>query len=305
MPKRQPLPAPLTTGPFRVRDSGLGEGRLRGRDLARPFHGVRSSHPLDLLETCRAYLTVAGESHHFSHVTAARLWGCPLPREHEAYGPLHVTVLAPVRAPRGRGIIGHQAAQADVRQRRGLPVSDPANTWIALASTLPLDELVACGDHLVLDPFVLDGRDPRPYVDLAYLPARVRGFHGRGARAAASAIRLVRQGAESRPETLLRLLLVRNRLPEPEVNVDVHDRDGRWLGRGDLVYREWRTIVEYDGDGHRTDTRQYDRDITRIEDFVHADWSVVRVRSRGLFVTPQQTVERVRRALALRGWTPS
>ena len=40
-------------------------------------------------------------------------------------------------------------------------------------------------------------------------------------------------------------------------------------------------------------------------DFVLGDWSVVRVRSRGLFISPDATVERVRRVLESRGWCPA
>jgi very-short-patch-repair endonuclease len=100
------------------------------------------------------------------------------------------------------------------------------------------------------------------------------------------------------------LLLVRAGIPEPSLNVGVSSRQGRLLGRGDLVWPEWRTVVEYDGDNHRTSDKQYDRDIRRIEDFVAAEWRVVRVRKRGLFVATSDTVARVRSALAAGGWRP-
>lgn len=288
-----------------MRDSGLGEGRLRGADLARPFHGVRSDHELGLAELCRACSLVMPPRHVFSHVTAARLWGCPLPVEFASGEPLHVTVPQSTAAPRRQGVVGHRANAVRAGWRSGLPVTDAASTWLSLATLLPLDELVACGDHLVLDPAVLDPADLRPYVTIDELGLRLQEFRGRGARTATSAFRLMREGAESRPETLLRLLLARAGLPEPTPGSAVTAPDGRWLGRGDLVYPTWRTVVEYDGDGHRTSKRQYDRDITRIEDFVLGDWSVVRVRSRGLFISPDATVERVRRVLESRGWCPA
>jgi hypothetical protein len=40
-------------------------------------------------------------------------------------------------------------------------------------------------------------------------------------------------------------------LPEPEVNPDIRNASGRFVGRGDLVYRRWRVIVEYDRVGGR------------------------------------------------------
>jgi hypothetical protein len=285
--------------------AGIGEGRLRGADLARPHHGIRS--PVDgtsLLDRCRDYAPLLRPGQFFSHLTAARLWDLPLPRELDGREPLHVSTLAPARAPRGGGIAGHQARNARAVTRHDFPVSDPASTWFALAPLLRLDDLVAVGDALVLDPVVLDPRNLRPHTTVGQLRRELSRFSGRGARAAASALPLVREGAESRPETLLRLLIVRAGLPEPEVNVSVTDGAGKVLGRGDLVYPRWRTVVEYDGEHHRTDSRQYDKDITRIEDFVHAEWRVVRVRKHGLFVTPHATLERIERALRSAGWRP-
>ena len=61
---------------------------------------------------------------------------------------------------------------------------------------------------------------------------------------------------------------------------------GRFIGRGDLVYRHWRVIVEYDGDQHRTDTTQFDRDVRRLDDFAANGWRVVRIVGRSLLRRP-------------------
>ena len=98
-------------------------------------------------------------------------------------------------------------------------------------------------------------------------------------------------------ETALRLLLLRHGLPEPELNQNLFDDRGRWIGRFDMVYRDARVIVEYDGDQHRTSTTQYERDISRIDRAFAAKWTVVRVRARGIHVEPMNTVRRVREAL--------
>ena len=308
MPQREDLPPGLRDASFTVASAlraGVGEGRLRGRDLESPFYGVRApaGSTASVLGRCRAYEPRLRPWQFFSHLTAARLWGCPLPNSSESE-PLHVSGFG--RAPYGRGVSGHETRDRHSRivTRHGFPTLDAASVWCQLAAQLTLEDLVAVGDALILDPVVLDPRDPRPHLTVEQLRRRVSTFSGRGARAASTALPLLRQGAESRPETLLRLLLVSAGLPEPEVNVPVTDSSGRFLGRGDLVYREWRTVVEYDGDQHRTDTRQYDRDITRIEDFVNADWRSVRVRKGGLFVTPHGTIRRVERALRTAGWRP-
>ncbi|CAN5150795.1 hypothetical protein BH11ACT2_BH11ACT2_14150 [soil metagenome] len=306
MPRRVPLPPALTAGPFRTRDAreaGITEGRLRGRDLEHPFHGAYSTAvAASVLDRCREFAPLLRAGDFFSHATAARLWNCPLPEEFAPDEVLHVSSIAPLTPIRRDGIIGHRIAAAEPVVRSGLAVSDAVSTWLGLATLVPRDERVAAADHLVLDPRVLDPRDIRPHTRIESLDRAVRDFHGRGARAAASALLDVRQGAESRPETLLRLLLIRAGLPEPELNVELRS-EGSLLGYVDLFFRRYRVVVEYDGDGHRANARQYERDISRIDDIVAAGFSLVRVRKRGLFVTPQATVARVTRALSDRGWS--
>ena len=336
MPSRQPLPPQLRGGPFATADAraaGVGEGRLRGPDLDRPFHGVRAPvagpvpasavglppgfpHPgrfpdaraaeefALLAARCLAYTVILKPGQFFSHLTAARLWKCPLPEGFARNEPLHVTTTRPSRAPEGAGIVGHQIARdrAHVVDRFGFPVSDPAATWLALAPTLGLDDLVAVGDYLVFDPAVLDPHDVRPHTTLAELAGRIAVPRSAGSPAAASALPFVRQGAEARTESLLRLVLVRAGLPEPELAVDVYDRDGRWLGRADMLFREWRVITEYDGEQHRTSSAQYERDEARIEGFNRAGFATVRILKQHLFVQPRIAVERVGRALRDAGW---
>jgi hypothetical protein len=176
-------------------------------------------------------------------------------------------------------------------------VSDPVTLFIEVATELSEPDLVAVGDALVLDPAVYDPRDPRPWIDLDELREGCARSRSPGCRAARRAAAQVRVGAESRPETLLRLLLVAAGIPEPELNPELFDGVGRLIGRADLVFRRERLIVEYDGDQHRTSTLQYERDMARIDRFLAEGWRVIRVRAHGLFVDPAATVARVRSAL--------
>ncbi len=182
---------------------------------------------------------------------------------------------------------------------------DPATLFCQLAQILSLPDLVAVGDALVLEPVFQDWREERPWVSLGQLTDRVDVFRGRGKAAAVTALSLIRPGAESRPETLLRLAIRGADLPEPEVNVDVTDADGRFIGRGDLVYRRWRVVVEYDGDQHRTTTKQFDRDVLRLEAFAAAGWTVVRVLGRSFFGDRDACMARIRSALVAGGWRAS
>lgn len=175
-------------------------------------------------------------------------------------------------------------------------MSSPAAMFIELATVLSEDDLVAVGDALILDPYELDPRDIRPWTTLPELEAACR-VRTPGNRAARRALAQVRQGSESRPETLLRLLLLRAGLPEPALGVELSDDGGRWIGRFDMVYAQARVVVEYDGDQHRTSRIQYEKDMVRIDRAIAAGWTVIRVRSRGLFRARNETVARVQSAL--------
>lgn len=323
MPRLVPIPTQLLDQPFTIamgRAAGLSDDRMFGPDLESPFYAVRwrreqpeGVHPLGQgilggseFRLCAAFRTKMRAGQFFSHTTAAELWRVPLPRDNRRGGGVHVSTIAPLVPPRGRGVVGHRLTGRDVliRDRFDFAVADAATTWCQLAELLGHDDLVAAGDHLVLTPAVLDTEDFRPYVTLVELTARVAGLSGRGVRAARRAILSVRDGAESRPESLVRLALIRAGLPEPELNVDIRSSQGTFLGRCDMVYRRWRVIVEYDGDQHRTDTAQYEKDIGRIDRLIAAGWIVVRIRMRGLFAEADASVARVEAALRSRGWGP-
>lgn len=293
-PPRQ-LPAPLRSTPFAVADAlaaGVSRRRLRAADLVTPFHGVRSAIERPLAELYRPRLRPGDR---FSHVTALALWDAPLPRPASAV--LHVTATGGRIRPRARGVDGHRSADGRAVDRRGLPVSDAARAFLESAALLSFGDLVAVGDHLVLDPRVLDPHDLRPHIDLESLRLAAAEWRGRGARQARRAAAAVRTGVESPMESALRLLLLAAGLPEPACGYEL--RDGRRrIGWFDLAWPAARVIAEYDGDTHRTSTAQYERDIRRFDDAAEIDWHVVRVRSRGILVDPGDTVGRVRTALA-------
>ncbi|NQX26491.1 hypothetical protein HQQ81_03895 [Microbacteriaceae bacterium VKM Ac-2854] len=305
MPSRVPLPDDLAGAPFLVRDARLTPARLRGPDLLAPFHGVRTTdHDASLEALARALMPVLSERMLFSHETAARLRGLHLP-ERADDEPLHVAVRAPARALRRRGVSGHAFTDPRVRGilRRGFPMTDPASTFCHLAQSLSLEDLVAVGDQLLRTPVYQDPRDPRPWVALAALRDRVHTYTGPGAIAARAAVDLVRDGPESRQESRLRLVLLADGLPEPELNVDVFDRRDEHVARLDLYYRTGRVGVEYDG-GQHGELAQWAKHARRLDDLAALGVRVVRITGDEFIPRPSASVARVRRALLERGWRP-
>jgi hypothetical protein len=297
MPRRTPLPKALHARPFAVREAlalGVTPDRLRSADLDAPFHGVRGprlEHG-DILVRASQYAPRMRHDHAFSHSTAAALWGIPLPRTSSSR--VDVAAPLPARAPEVRGVHGRQLTlrAEDVCRRNGVRVTAPALTWCSLGSILSVGDLVAAGDYLVTQR--LANMD-----SLADTIAERSGM--RGLSRVRDALPLLREGAMSRPESLVRVLVTAVGMPEPAINLRIRDR-GVFLAMPDISWPAYRVAVEYEGDYHRTERGQFHRDIQRIERMVDAGWIVVRVSARALFDEPQALVERIARRLASRGW---
>ena len=208
----------------------------------------------------------------FSHTTAALLLGVPLPPRIEAESLVHVSTIAPERAPRGKGILGHKLAlhPVDIVIRDGLPVPHAAEVWMELGTLLSHRELVVAGDALM--------RRTNPLCRAGQLGEAVAAGVARpGILRLREALQCLRPRTDSPMETILRLELGRHGLPEPEVNYAIVDGASRFIGFGDLAYPDVRVVVEYDGDHHRTDPLQYAADVDRHWRIQNAGWTIVRV----------------------------
>lgn len=251
--------------------------------------------PADALEAARSYAPRLPPDSWFSHVTAAALWGLPLPlRFLHPKAPVHVTTRSADRSIRGRGVVGHRSVgRGALAVRSGLPLSHPVATWVELAPLLSVDELIRMGDALV-DPH----RSGLTRDDLALACRQAVGR--RGCVNLRRAFAEVREGSRSPAETDLRLAITRGGLPMPFLNVDVHTARGRFLGQPDLTYGLARLVIEYEGDHHRTDVATFRSDIERRERFEDEGWRVLRVTggdARQRFV---RAIERIGRLLCER-----
>jgi hypothetical protein len=283
------LPAPFDRTTFRVADAvghGIDPERLRRTDLAAPVHGVRA--PIDSVDFIDAVALVMRPDQFFSHTTAAAIWGAPLPQSVRSVGPVRVSTARDGCRMRRPGVVAHRLDRPRTVEHRGFRVSVPAQMWFECAGVLARDALVAIGDHLV---------GPAGLATADDLRASIRPGT-RFALAARRALDLVRAGAESPQETWLRLAVVEAGFPEPELNVDVHDGAGRFLGRVDMAWSEYRIALEYDGDHHRErDTFRHDQ--RRDNGFVVNDWLVIHATASDAH-RPAVLFERLRQAFEVR-----
>jgi hypothetical protein len=302
------LPRQLRTTPFDVhtaRASGLSDQRMRYRDLRRPHRGVRVPGHLDdtFLRRCGAYATIMRPDQFFSHITAARLWEIPV-AEWTPEEPLHVTTRAPRRAPRVAGVVGHQAEDPAIliAHAHDLPVSDPVSTWLRLSAQLSHYSLVAAADYLVRTPHFSKPGDVRPYTSIEEVARRLTSFRGRGRREASVALPRVRIGVDSPRESRLRLLLVDAGLPEPVTDYELRDGAGERVAWLDMYYPGLELAVEYDGQQHRTNDRQYSHDVDRIDAIRALGQDIVRVDKFALEGSGADAVSRVTAHMRAQGW---
>lgn len=299
MPTPPPLPSPFSSRPFSTREAlahRVTPRVLRSPGLHTPFFGVRSVAPVTTaVAAAHAYATSMAPDARLSHVTAAALWGLPLPRRLSDSAEVHVTLPGSDRSVRARNVIGHRSSTSGPPEYvEEIRVSDPLETWASLGPFLTIDELIAAGDA-VCDPYGLAStRD-----DLAAEIGRVAGR--RGLAKVRRAFVDVREGSRSPQETALRLALVRAGARMPFLNAEVHSAAGVFLGQADLVYGRERLAIEYEGDHHRTDRDQWHKDLGRSERFADDGWRMMRVaadEARRGFIT---TTTHVIRLLTERG----
>lgn len=283
-----------------ARAAGLTPKRLRGADLEAPFRGVRVSAGAgsSTRGRCLAAAVWMREDQVFCHATTIELVGLPLPARLRT-DHVHVASPRPRRAPRRTGVFGHSLdlEQATVMVQGALRTVHPVDAWCQLAARLTVRELVILGDALV--------RRSDPWSTMDALADAVAAFRGRGRSRLLVALTLVRPRTDSVPETELRLDLIAAGLPEPEVNVPIRDAAGVLIGIADLAFVEQMVIVEYDGEQHRTDDRQYARDVDRLDDLVRAGYRVIRVNKHHRGMRRRAVLEKVREALLERGWVPA
>ena len=323
----RPLSARLGAS-FTVADAlaqGHTTSRLRAHDLERPYHGVRrrmpapappaseSAHDADplaadraeharVLSDAQAYFQVAPAHAFVAGRSAAALLMLPCPVAEE----LCVGVVAPQRAPRGRGIRGTKIAPQLVSTREidGVRVASPASIWAMLGGELTHRELVILGDAIVRIPRNERGR-PMPDAQHATIEqlrsaAMARGRRHRGRLLAA--LSDIRVGSGSAVETDFRLTCQDAGLPEPDLDVEIRTPDGALVGIADAAHPGYRTLVEIEGDHHRVSRRQWLRDLQKHAAYVRLGYEVIRLVSTQVRGPRPSAPQIIADALRRHGW---
>lgn len=272
-----------------ARAAGVGRRALQGPGYTSVHHGVfRAADTPDSLELrIRGALLVLPDDAALSHQSALGWVGY----DGLAAEPLHFSTASGSRIER-RGMVVHRRQQA-LRSRfvRGVPVLEPARTFVDVATDVDDRELLRVGDWLVR----------WGHVDLLELRGFVLQEHLDGVQRARRVAPLVREKVDSVKESDVRWIIWSSGLPLPEANVPIVDEAGVQVARGDLVYVRFKIVVEHDGWHHERDAEQRQRDHLRRERLEALGWRVIVITVKD-FEHEKSIAWRVHAALTERGY---
>lgn len=297
----QPIESSLPNTPFTRQDAlqnGLLLSRLKRGDVVNVSKSIYrpADWDFDLVDAARV-LSEATPNAWISHTTAARIHGLILPSWLSSSNELHLSKARNLPSSRRKGVFGHTllAFEDELEISGGIRLSTRAKTWLDLASILPLYDLVALGDQLIRIPRpIFEGRS-EPFTTVAKLQIMVsRHRNLQGIVTAREALELMRIGADSAPETMLRLAMHDAALPEPELQVKLFDRDD--APSADLGYRSRKIAIQYDG-AHHLDDEQRFSDRRRDKQFVRAGWTVLVFDRTDLEDQFNTAIPRIKKAL--------
>lgn len=282
------LPDELAGRPFsraEALEAGLTSRSLDAQRFVRLFPEVYALRSLVINQVHQveaAILAMPGDAF-VSHVTRLQLLGIDMGR----VSPLHFTIGKDLHLDVPR-IRLHRTSRLPPNVGRCLSVEA---AFVGAGCHVTLLQLVMIGDWLLRDR----------HTSVEKLAGEIAASPRRpGAVKARRALSMLRVGAESPKESETRAVIIAAGLPEPELNVDLHDAAG-FIGRFDMLIRDFRVVVEYEGRQHADSIGQWNRDLRRYERLTRAGYVVIRV-THEMLRRPRELVLRIRATLVERGF---
>jgi hypothetical protein len=265
---------------MRVSRCGTDEltyAQLRSQRFTAPARGVRigSEIPSDPPLEMRIALAASKPGRVVCDVSAARLWGLPLPT-YLRRGETRIGIAVPAgnaeprhQITRGRRL---RLPEEHITEHDGCLVTTPERTWIDCAAKVREDELLAMADagiHMGL--FTED--ELKKITHWAY--------RRRGVAHARRVVPMINGLAESPGESKVRFHLVMSGFFDPpECQINLHDC-GEFIARVDLGWRQRTLAVEYDGVVHLAEDQRR-RDAWRRNRIEQMGWRVIVVTADDL-----------------------
>ena len=280
------LPDNIAGRPFsrsEARDVGLTSRSLDGYRFVRLFpevYGLRSLVLSQVQWIDAAVLAVPAEAF-LSHVTRIQRLDIGIGRP----TPFHFTIGKDLHLDIPR-IMLHRTKVLPSRDGTSLGVEA---AFVGAGCNVNVLQLIMIGDWLL--------RDGHTSID-ALAREVIASRRRPGAAKARRALGFLRTGAESAKESETRAIICAAALPEPELNVKLHDAAG-FIGRVDMLFPDWRVIVEYEGRQHADSLHQWNKDLWRYERLERAGYVVIRV-TQEMLRRPRELICRIHAILVER-----
>jgi very-short-patch-repair endonuclease len=283
------IPPELAGRPFTLaeaRAAGLTKSALKGKTWRRLSAELYcrtelGENPSLLLSAWQRLLPAEAV---FSSATAAWLLGLDL----EPIDPVQIVVPpeSGIRSRAGLSVRRCELSHAEVVSIRGLR-----------ATALPFTLAALCLERTAVEALVaIDMAVRAGLTDAAALGRYAQAAQGRPGAGKLRSLAQFAAPAESPMETRLRWLLIQAGLPRPEVQTNLHDSKGRFIGRADLYYPAAKLVLEYDGGNHRERLVEDDR---RQNLLINAGFRLLRVTAADIHNRPDVVEAQVRIALGM------
>lgn len=241
------------------------QSRLRSAELVKIFPAIYSRGVPDALTRLRGVDLRCGEHVAVCLGTAAAIFGF----DTEDVTDLHVL------NPEGHclrdhiGLVVHRREGAPLSIYRGRPLTTPAWTAVEVARSLGRPRALATLDAALRSQAV----DRRVLLAAADVQAGRRGIV-----TVRELIPMARPEAESPMESEARLVMLDGGLPEPLLQYEIVDRDGR-LWRVDFAWPDRRVAVEYDGFDWHSSPEALRKDRQKRAALEEIDWRILSIVS--------------------------
>ncbi|MGX9792123.1 DUF559 domain-containing protein [Mycobacterium sp. MMS18-G62] len=258
--------------------------RLRSSDLVRIFPGIYSIGAPDVFTRLSGIDVRCGEQVAVCLGTAAAIFGF----DTEDVTELHVL------NPQGHllreyaGLKVHRREGAPLTSHRCRPLTTPSWTAVEVARSLRRPRALATLDAALRSQYC----DRRDLVGAAKAQAGRRGIV-----VVRELIPLARPEAESPMESEARLVMLDGGLPEPLLQYEIVDRDGR-LWRVDFAWPDRRVAVEFDGFDWHSSREALRKDRQKRAALEEIGWRVLSIVSDDVRRQPDVMVRRIDAQLA-------
>ena len=237
---------------------------IREHDCVYRLAGTPASWRQRLLAACFA----GGRGSAASHRAAGQLWQL----DAVPAGLVEITSKRRIERP---PLIVHRSSLAgwEITTKHGIPVTDPYRTLLDLAALIKPRELERAFEsglrqQLVAVPVMAERLERR----------------ARSGRTGVRAWRalLEQRSPDLRPtetdfEMLMNQLISRFGLPQPQRQVEIRDREGRFIHRADFAYPEARLVIEADSVTYHRSPLEIRRDRRQTRQMMDQGWTVLRV----------------------------